>query len=292
VIPPFPTGKAFHVDSRLFDVASALAGFTPQSELRLIRAMPWSEKGFEVPRGFQLLCRHIAGLETLHQLEPCVVSFLREDGSFVQRGASRVVYEGPQSMIVECESCTIKVAPVSAIDVEVTAHRILDGHVNIRRCLGMVRMRPNLEPLRAILLEGPGIPLTHAMVHENFANFFKGALTALQHIHSTGCVHRDVKLANMVVIRDKLVLNDFETVSRLPVVINKVVGTPFYSFRCDPTAFAPIHDIYSLVVSFAEPFIPDFKKVPISSRSGVIERLQLGDDFARCVQECQSQGVL
>jgi len=292
VIPPFPTNKVFHEDSVLFDATSALTNFTPTANVRLIRGMRWSERGFQAPRGFHLLCRHVAGLEILHALDPCVVSFQRLDGSFLERRNSRVVYEGPQSLIVECESCTIKVAPSAAIDVELTAHRILDGHAHIRRCLGVLTIQPSFDPLRAIQLEGPGIPLTFDMVHANFAAFFHSALSALQHIHSNGCVHRDVKLANMVLIGERLVLTDFETVSRLPVTIDREVGTPIYSSCCNPTSFAPIHDIYSLVVSFAEPYVPSFQDIPFSGRSAVISALPLGDDFSRCVQDCQSRGLL
>lgn len=84
---------------------------------------------------------------------------------------------------------------------------------------------------------------------DEFLNYFRQILTALQYLHRINKVHKDIKPANIMVRDGKAFLIDFNISS----LDNRLLGTISYK---DPLVKAggwtPFSDVYSLVLTFSE----------------------------------------
>jgi len=169
------------------------------------------------------MCRHVQDIAELHGLPTSRVTL-------------QYVYHGMRSVVIELPDCTVKIAPPDVIEAECSAHAALDHHDNIRKSSGRCAVFPESLGLGGILLEGPGLPVSREDVKQDFSRLFAAALAALTYVHSTGHLHRDVKLSNMVCVCGVLKLNDFETVCRDPWA-RPVLGTPLYHSGVHPSDF-------------------------------------------------------
>lgn len=211
------------------------------------------------------MCRHVQDIAELHGLPTSRVTLQYGDGRVIDTAHARVVYHGVRSVVIELPDCTVKIAPPDVIEAECSAHAALDHHHNIRKSSGRCAVFPASLGLGGILLEGPGLPVSREDVKQDFSRLFAAALAALTYVHSTGHLHRDVKLSNMVCVRGVLKLNDFETVCRDPSA-RPVLGTPLYHSGVHPSHFETADDLFALVVSFAEPHIMDLARMDFDQR--------------------------
>lgn len=272
ICPPLPRVRHnFNVHSRLMEASKGLAALERDDAkmASLLDCMPCSDKGFEPPPGFELLCQHITGIAIHHHLPVPSIHLFRQDGSEIDQSSLAIVYHGPRSIVLEGPEFSLKLLPLDVMNQELIAHTCLDSFPFIRKSLGSIVLQPAVFGMGGLLLEGPAVPVTSAIVRAHFDVLFPQALAAVRHVHEKGLVHRDVKLSNMVLKGDALKLNDFETVCRLPIS-QPCHGTPIFHSGVAPLHFQPVDDLFALALSFAEPFIENFGHLSFNLRCAAL----------------------
>lgn len=174
---------------------------------------------------YPLALPHYRLIDTLHESENAVI-FLAEHADGIQVAIKRFKFD-----VSQLEDTLINTFILEARALGVIAHRgvvrLLDAGVDAGALYLIMEYIPG-ETLRRLLTLTPHIPLSQAL------HWFEEITLALQHIHSIGLLHQDLKTANILLRPDKsLALLDFGLETRLLIAASfirddEIYCTPYY----------------------------------------------------------------
>ncbi|CAL8469124.1 g8665 [Coccomyxa elongata] len=223
--------------------------------------MQWANLGrSDPPPGFRYLSRYSDRLAALHNLQLSPVQLRSTDGTTCPLTDATVIAHGHRSLMLQTHpdaDFVVKVGSYDHIRMEHRAH----AHIDKEDCLYLRKAVPGMHGL----VDGAGsglsfIGLQHFCPRNITAadlatpdgkqKYSSQACQALQAIHASGTLHRDIKPDNMLLSEDgNLLLNDFDAacLERDPTATrNTDAGTPaFRSPRLDgagPRSFQALDD--------------------------------------------------
>jgi hypothetical protein len=211
-----------------------------------------------VPLGLKYISRYMDTLCHMKGVSINDVVFKKYNSQCIDMKEARIIACSGKSQIlhVKGENAVIKVGPLECIQVEHSSHKLVDGHVqNIRYMVdGASGEVKGVGKLGFIKLQGLGKCISDISWNK-IEEYWTKMESALSGLHARKLLHWDVKLENMMLIGEQLVLHDFDVSCRFDAreQLSQYVGTAEYrsSYWKKGEVFVPANDWVSLGLSFA-----------------------------------------
>jgi hypothetical protein len=208
--------------------------------------------------GFKYMSRYMDTLCYMNGIPINNVVFEKYNGQCIDMKEARIIAWGEKSLIlhVKGEDALTKVGPCECIEVEYNNHKVVDGHVQNIQCMvaNEASEVKGVRKLGFIKLQGLGKCISDISWNK-IEEYWTKMESALSGLHARKLLHWDVKLENMMLIGEQLVLHDFDVSCRFDAreQLSQYVGTAEYrsSYWKKGEVFVPANDWVSLGLSFA-----------------------------------------
>jgi hypothetical protein len=163
--------------------------------------------------GFKYMSRYMDTLCYMNGIPINNVVFEKYNGQCIDMKEARIIAWGEKSLIlhVKGEDALTKVGPCECIEVEYNNHKVVDGHVQNIQCMvaNEASEVKGVRKLGFIKLQGLGKCISN-IPWDKLEEYWTKMESTLSRLHACKLLHQDVKPENMLLIKDQLVLNDFD----------------------------------------------------------------------------------